>query len=533
MHSNATQLSYRQTNAFSRIAVDYAEQSESLQPFYTYAPTLDGIKKAIEARKDFPTNRKVLMQELTKQYASITSTTAVQQNINALLQENTFTVTTAHQNNIFTGPLYFIYKILHAIKLAAHLKEVMPENNFVPVYYIGSEDADLDELNHIQLDGKKMIWATNQTGAVGRMKIDKGLLQLITEIDGQLSVLPYGKEVVELLKSCYQNGDDIQTATFKIVNELFGRFGLLVLLPDNSELKRLALPVFKDELLHQHASGIVGKTSAKLGELYKVQAHPREINLFYLKDASRERIETDGDGYKVVNTSLTFTREAILAELEQYPERFSPNVILRGIYQETILPNIAFIGGGGELAYWLELKELFVHYKVPYPVQLLRNSFLLLENRWAVTIQKLGFSINDFFSGEDELISRYVKRETDKKLSVEEVLATAEHMYDTIKQQAANVDSTLEKHVDALKTKTVYRLQQLEKKMLRAEKRKFEDQQRQIQTIRKQLFPANGLQERADNIFYFYAKWGTAVIDSIYQHSPALDPQFVVIEIAE
>jgi bacillithiol biosynthesis cysteine-adding enzyme BshC len=533
MHTNATQLPYRQTNAFSRIAVDYAEQSESLQPFYTHAPTFAGIQKAIDARKNFTTDRKVLVEELSKQYAVVTSTDAVQQNIAALANENTFTVTTAHQNNIFTGPLYFIYKILHAVKLAAYLKEKMPENNFVPVYYIGSEDADLDELNHIKLDGKKMVWATNQTGAVGRMKIDKELLQLINEMDGQLSVLPYGKETIALLKSCYQNSDNIQTATFKIVNELFGRFGLLVLLPDNRELKRLATSVFKDELLHQHASGIVEKTSAKLGELYKVQAYPREINLFYLKDAIRERIETDGDGYKVVNTSFVFTRDEMMKELEQNPERFSPNVILRGIYQETILPNIAFIGGGGELAYWLELKDLFVHYKVPYPVQLLRNSFLLLENKWTVTIQKLGFSINDFFSGEQELINRYVVRETDKKLSLNSTLTAAENLYETIKQQAATVDVTLAKHVDALKTKTVYRLQQLEKKIMRAEKRKFSDQQRQIHAIRQQLFPENGLQERVDNIFYFYAKWGSAVIDSIYQHSTALETQFVIIEISE
>ncbi len=212
-------------------------------------------------------------------------------NIEALASENTFTFTTAHQNNIFTGPLYFIYKILHTIKLAEYCKANLPAYNFVPVFYIGSEDADLDELNNIYVDGQKLIWNTKQTGAVGRMKVDKELIKLIGLMEGQLSVLPFGNEIVSLMKECYKEGDTIQLSTFKIVNNLFGEYGLVVLLPDNAELKRQMIPVFKDDLLNQTASGIVETTAERLSNAgYKVQANPREINLFYLKDNIRERI---------------------------------------------------------------------------------------------------------------------------------------------------------------------------------------------------------------------------------------------------
>lgn len=533
MDCTATHLSYRQTGAFSKIVLDYIDQSKNISPFFSYPPSMEGVKKAIEGRKQFLVNRETLVQELKKQYEAVSSVKEVNENIVALLSPDTFTITTAHQNNIFTGPLYFIYKIIHAIKLADHLNKTLPQYKFVPVYYIGSEDADLAELNHINLNGEKLTWDTKQTGAVGRMKIDQNFLKLINAIEGQLAVLPHGSETVALVRDIYRSGYDIQTATFKIVHALFASYGLIVLLPDNAALKKQMIPVFEDDLLHQTASGIVAKTSAKLGELYKVQAHPRDINLFYLKDDLRERIEIKNDRYEVLNSKISFSKEEILAELKQHPERFSPNVILRGLYQETILPNVIFIGGGGELAYWLELKDFFDHYKVPYPVQVLRNSFLILEKRWKEKIAKLGFDMEDIFLPELELLKKFVIRESNNKVELNGTLSATEQLYESIKKQAASIDSTLEKHVDSLKTMTLYRLRELEKKMLRAEKRKFSDQQRQIHVIKEKLFPGDGLQERIDNMLYYYAKWGNDFIQKIYRHSLTLEQEFAVLSVNE
>jgi bacillithiol synthase len=486
----STRIPYRQTNSFSKTVLDYLDNTEALKLFYPHAPTLQGIKKAITARKRFATNRELLVQELKKQYADIAMNDKVKSNIESLLSADTFTVTTAHQNNIFTGPLYFIYKIIHAIKLADHLKASMPECNFVPVYYIGSEDADLDELNHIHLGGEKLTWNTKQTGAVGRMKVDKQLVKLIGLMEGQLMVLPYGNEIINGLKQYYKEGSTIQEATFHFVNSLFAEYGLIILLPDNAVLKKQMRKLFEDDLLNQAASGIVEKTAEKLATAgYKVQASPREINLFYLKDDKRERIVKEGTRYKTQGTGFDLSEEELKNELQQYPVRFSPNVILRGLYQETILPNIAFIGGGGETAYWLQLKDLFEHYLIPFPVLVLRNSFLLVEKKWQSIIVKLGFTIEDFFLPEQELVNRLVARETDKKLKLNGTFTEAEELYNVIKKQATTIDITLEKHVEALKIQTLHRLQELEKKMLRAEKRKFADQQRQIHTIKEQLFP--------------------------------------------
>ena len=295
MDCTSTRIPYRQTNSFSKTVLDYLDHATELKSFYNYPVSMHGIQQAIDARKQFDTNRKMLVQELNNQYEGAATSEIVKQNITSLLSKDTFTITTAHQNNIFTGPLYFIYKIVHAIKLADVLKKTLPQYNFVPVYYIGSEDADLEELNHINLGGQKLVWNTKQKGAVGRMKIDKELLKLVNEMEGQLLVLPHGNEIIASIKKFYKEGATVQDATFQFVNSLFSEFGLVVLLPDNKALKGQMVKLFEDDLLHQSASGIVEGTAKKLDDAgYKVQASPREINLFYLKDDKRERIEERG-----------------------------------------------------------------------------------------------------------------------------------------------------------------------------------------------------------------------------------------------
>ena len=528
MDCNFTAIPYNKIGYFSKIIVDYLDESPLLRPFYKHSASLAGIREAIAARKLFDTNRALLVEVLNGQYKNIDASARVRGNIEALLDENTFTIVTAHQPNIFTGYLYFVYKILHVIRLSTFLDEELPEYKFVPVFYMGSEDADLDELGNIFMGGEKIIWETNQKGAVGRMNT-KGLEKIIDRIAGELSIHPFGNELIALLKSSYINAPDIQTATFQLVDALFREYGLVVLLPDNGALKQSMNAVFEDDLLKQLPSAIVEETNKKLSQYYKVQANPREINLFYLKDDLRERIVKKDNEWKVVGQDIRFTEAALKEELQSYPERFSPNVILRGLFQETILPNIAFIGGGGETAYWLELKDLFEYYGVPYPILMLRNSFLFIEKKWQLQIEKLGFEIPALFGEERLLVDDLVKRESKQQLQLDNEITRESAFYDELKQLAAKTDITLGKHAEALKVRAINQLKQLEKKMLKAEKRKFEDQQRQIRAVKAKLFPNNALQERIDNFMPYYARYGKAFIEMIYDYSPSLDKEFVVL----
>lgn len=528
MDWKSTRFTYQQTGYFSRIITDYLEQVAGLAPFYSNPVSAEGFRSALGIRKAYPTNRKALVQVLEEQYAQIGDAPRVRENIARLAGSDAFTVCTAHQPAVFTGHLYFIYKILHTIRLAEWLKEAHPAQHFIPVFYMGSEDADLEELGHIFLGGEKLSWDTKQTGAVGRMST-KGLEKMYFRIEGELSVQPYGPELMTMLKTAYLESPDVQTATFKFLHELFAEWGLIVLIADHAAFKRQMISVFEDDLFKEVPTRIVNESVALLGEQYKIQANPRPINLFYLKDDLRNRIERTKEGFVVVNSDYRFTEEQLRAELHEHPERFSPNVILRGLFQETILPNLAFIGGGGETAYWLELKRLFGHYGVPFPILVLRNSFLLVQRHWMEKLRQAGFGIADLFTGAEELINELVRRNSGKQLNLEGEIAAANHYYEGLKALARPVDPTLEQHVMALQARALEPIKSLEKKLLKAEKRRFSDQRRQVVALKAALFPQDNLQERADNFLPWYATYGPDLLRELYRQSLVLEQEFVVL----
>jgi bacillithiol biosynthesis cysteine-adding enzyme BshC len=529
MNAASTRIAYRETGFYSRMILDYLQGEEALKPFYTHAVSADGIKAAIESRKAYDTNRELLVETLQKHYTTSKPSAQQLHNIKILANSNCFTVTTAHQPNIFTGHLYFIYKILHAIRLCEKLKTDMPENDFVPVYYMGSEDADLEELGHVYINGIKHEWQTNQTGAVGRMKVDKALIKMLDAIAGEITVHPFGNEIIEQMKACYTEGVTIEQATFKLVNALFGEYGLIVLLPDDADYKKAFIPVVEKELKEQFSYPLVEATAKKFPKQYKVQAGGRELNLFYLKDDSRERIVKTNSEFSIQNSELKFDEASIINELQQYPERFSANVILRPVFQEMILPNIAFIGGGGEIAYWLELKDVFAAVDVPFPVLILRNSFLLVEKNYQVKADSLGFDVADLFKTETELLNVLVKRDSEVQLSLDKEKQEIHHFYSGLKNVAGAVDSTLQPHTESLEKQALRKIDAREKKMLRAEKKKFEAQQRQLHKLKSQLFPHDNLQERIENFMPFYAKWGKGFIHVLYSNALALEQEFVIL----
>jgi bacillithiol synthase len=260
-----------------------------------------------------------------------------------------------------------------------------------------------------------------------------------------------------------------------------------------------------------------------------VQASGRAINLFYLKDDKRERIEATNNGFTIANTDIRFTKEALFLELKSNPERFSPNVILRPVFQEIILPNVAFIGGGGEIAYWLELKNVFEAVGAFFPPLVLRNSFTIINKKVADKMNALGLQHEDTFKPEKQLIEEMVKKETELTLDLKEEKEAIKVQYESIKTAAGNIDSTLNCHVHALRTQALNKLEILEKKMLKAEKKKFEAQQRQIQKLKTALYPNSNLQERVDNVLEYVSVYGNEFIDVLYKNSKGLGNEFTIL----
>jgi bacillithiol synthase len=530
MSQSSKHIPFSSTHVFSKLINDYLEGKGTALDFVQYAPNLEGYRAAIEGRKKHPINRNLLFDVLTKQYANLPQENAVNNQIALLNKDNTFVITTAHQPNLFTGPLYFFYKIIHAIQLAASLKAAFPECNFVPVYYMGSEDADLEEVGSFNLDAKNYQWATKQTGAIGRMQVDDALLVLLKQLESYWTILPQGQKALEILKEAYQKGKTISEATLSFVHAFFGSKGLLVLQPDDAALKAAFIPVMEKELLSGFSHEVIQPTIAALSKDYHVQSEGRSINLFYLKDNLRARIEKQGEQFIVVDTDIQFTQAEIIAELHQHPERFSPNVILRGVYQETILPGIVFVGGGGELAYWMELKNVFQAVGVHYPLLQLRNSFLLMSHKQAEQWSAMQFEEQDLFKPVLELEIAYVKKHTNTKLDLQDQLNQLSNLYINIKNQAVQVDASLGAHAENLAQQVKAKLLALEKKMLRAERRKQSVAIQRIHRIKKELFPQENLQEREEHFSKWVGQYGLSWIDTIMENSKGLESKFSIIK---
>jgi bacillithiol biosynthesis cysteine-adding enzyme BshC len=395
---------------------------------------------------------------------------------------------------------------------------------------MGSEDADLDELGFVNIGGQKLVWQTKQIGAVGRMLVDAELLSLIKLIEGQIGVSVHGVAWVNLLKQSFTIGKTIAQATLEIVHHLFGAYGLVVVQPDSPELKSLFTSVIEKELTTGFSNNAVQQTIKNLSVHYKVQAAGRAINLFYLQGNKRERIVQTDAVYEVTALGLSFTKDQILTDVQNNPANYSPNVILRGVFQETILPNIAFIGGGGELAYWLELKEVFADAAVPFPVLLLRNSFLLVPAKQAQQLQKMHINTINLFKGRPQvIIDSFVKANSVHHLQINTQIAAIEAQYALIKEQAAAIDASLVDHIEALSHKQAQKLLQVQKKMLRAEKRKYEAEQQQITKIMEQLFPGGSLQERTENIADWYKIYGNHFVSAIVENSDDFSKGFTLL----
>ena len=530
MSQSSMHIPFSSTHVFSTLINDYLEGKGTALDFVQYAPNLEGYRAAIEGRKKHPINRALLFEVLTKQYSNLPQEKAVNNQIALLKKETTFVVTTAHQPNLFTGPLYFFYKIIHAIQLAASLKATFPDYDFVPVYYMGSEDADLEEVGAFNLDHKKCQWVTKQTGAIGRMQVDDALLLLLKQLESYWSILPQGQKALEILKEAYQKGKTISEATLSFVHAFFGAKGLLVLQPDDAALKAAFIPVMEKELLTGFSHQAIQPTIAALSKDYHVQSEGRSINLFYLKDNLRARIEKQDKQYIVVDSAIQFTEAEIIAELNQYPERFSPNVILRGVFQETILPGVVFVGGGGELAYWMELKNLFQQVGVHYPLLQLRNSFLLMRQKQAEQWTAMEFEEQDLFKPIHDLEIAFVKKHASDALDLQDQMSHLTTLYTTIKNEVVKVDPTLGAHAENLAQQAKAKLHTLEKKMLRAERRKQAVDIQRIHRIKKELFPQDNLQEREAHFSKWVGHYDLSWIETIMEHSKGLESRFRIIQ---
>ncbi|VAV83983.1 Glucosaminyl-malate:cysteine ligase [hydrothermal vent metagenome] len=526
-------IPFRDTNYFSALICDYLDEHQKLQPFYNRFPKLENFKSQIDEKRMSvrAQSRTILNETIKNQYQNVNTSALTLSNIEALKQDNTFTITTGHQLNLFTGPLYFLYKIISVINLTKQLKTKYPEYNFVPIYWMATEDHDFDEINYFNFKGKKVQWTRASSGAVGELNT-KGLDHVFEIFSSQLGQGENAEFLRSLFKNAYLEHENLAEATRFIANALFKDYGLVIIDANARELKRLFIPYIEKELIEQVSYNTVEKTNQQLqANGYKIQVNPREINLFYLTKGLRERIVEKEGIYFVNDTDISWTKEEILKEVNEMPERFSPNVIMRPLYQEVILPNLCYIGGGGELAYWFELKAYFEAVNVPFPILLLRNSVLIKTEKQTLKLEKLGLTLDDMFLKQPDLVNQQVKKRSSINIDFSKQKVFLKKQFEDLYQLAEKTDKSFLGAVAAQEKKQLKGLSHLEKRLLKAQKRKLNDEITRITNLQDQLFPGQSLQERNLNFSELYLEFGDQLIQQLVLNLQPLKGEFLILNL--
>ena len=526
-------ISYRDTNYFNSLFCDYIEGSDDLRPFYNNKPSLESFKNQILSKKENfkKADRLTLRDVLVKQYSAINVTDEIKQSIDLISEENTFTVTTGHQLCLFTGPLYFLYKIISTINLTEELKIKYPKFNFIPIYWMATEDHDFEEIKSFKYKDKNIIWESNQKGEVGKF-ITNNLKATLDKFSELLPNNINSDNLVRLFEESYIKSKDLSEATRKLVHELFQDYKLVILDSNERELKKIFSPIIKNELINNLIFNNSLKTIDDLkNKKYKAEVNPRKINLFYLSKDSRNRIINHKDGFSTDDQKFIWTKDEIINELKIHPENFSPNVLLRPLYQESILPNICYIGGGSEISYWLELKKCFDESDLSFPILLNRNSVLLVKKKQFEKLSKMNTTIQELFLSQNELITSKTTSLASAKFDFDNQKLFLLKQFNALREVSKLTDISFVGAVNAQEQKQLKGLLNLEKRLLNANKRKYESHISRITSIQSELFPDNSLQERSVNFSEFYLEYGKEFIKILKENISPLNNKFTIIEL--
>ena len=516
------------TGYFTEQQLALASEQEKVLPFIQHTFSREHFEKQIALKRNaFNANqRAVLKSYFETHYSGKEQSPSIQANIQNIERENCFTITTGHQLNIFTGPIFMIYKILHVIRLTEELQKDYPDALFVPVFWMASEDHDFEEISGVELFNRDLIWETQQKGAVGRFTTE-GLDTLKAEIRNAFSRVDLS-QIDELLNA--YSGTTLASATFSLVNTLFAEYGLLILDGDQPELKNQFVPIIHKELNDEFSFKAVAITnSALIQEGWKLQATAREVNLFYLSENSRERILKVDDGFFIEGQGPRSLAE-LLEESKEYPERFSPNVILRPLYQELILPNLCYVGGAGEMSYWLQLKGVFDQTDVPYPLIQVRSSLLLIDASTSKKMEKYGIALEDIFKDVHQLKEHYLQDAAADDIDFSELDEHMKRLQQSITERVLSCDESLSNYAEAEGVRLEKSMQNIKDKIVKTVKQRHDTSLRAIEQVHERVLPRNTMQERIVSVFSMAPDGDVnGLLRRLHGAIDPFDPDFVVL----
>lgn len=513
----------------STLIKDYLTQKENLKSFYSLFPKEENYPVQAKKKLNQYQHRGTLISVLESQMNKLELTEKQEINLNSLKKQNAVTVTTGHQLNLMTGPLYFIYKILHVVKICDELNQKQKEIYYVPIFWMATEDHDFQEINHFYNYQEGFKYTAEEGGFVGEISsenTEKSLLSFIASLGDN----KFEQKLKQIIQSAYFKKLDLASATRILVHEILGEFGILILDANHIDLKKLMIPYFEKEIFQNPSQKSVEITNQNLAA-YKNQAYAREINLFYLEKNKRERIEKTKNGFILVDSHREFSEDEMRFELQKSPEKFSPNVILRPLYQEVILPNVAYIGGGGEIAYWLQLKSVFENFNILFPMLVVRNSMLILPNALKHKAKKYDLLSPKLFHSDSVIKNQFINRQSELFEELRILEKSLDEQFVALAKIADKTSPSFRKMIEAQKQKQLNGFKKMHKRLLKSEQERFEDEIQKIDEVYAYFFPQNNWQERVINFSEFYSTNGESLFEKIYEALDAFESSFNILNL--
>ncbi|MEX1002736.1 MAG: bacillithiol biosynthesis cysteine-adding enzyme BshC [Crocinitomicaceae bacterium] len=501
-----THYQFEDLQLSSQLILDLIAEKESVKPLINQSYNLENVRDQLKDKRISPAIRKQLVDALKRQNAQLEISQKSQENLTLLSEESTYTVTTGHQLNVLTGPLYSLYKVAQTIVIAKALKEKYPHSNFVPIFWMATEDHDFDEINHLHLFGQKIAWEKSgqEDKVVGRISTDS-IDDFLEQIEEKFKD-PEALKVVRVFTDIYRKTDTLAAAGRQIMDHFFGREGLLILDGDEPDLKSFFAPVMVKEVEEQLIKNQVEKTNAYLQKNgYHEQVYVRTCNLFFInEEGKRIRIRREGETFHIGDTA--YTKEQLTALIREHPQQFSPNALMRPIYQEMLLPNVVVVGGGGEIAYWLQLKGVFDQLELSFPLLRVRDSVLLHTREEKELLNELKIELMDLKMGVHQIIKDIALQESESNLQLTAAESDLFKAKSKVMEKVHQVNSALEPMVEAEFTKMIKSIEKIESKLIKAEKAKHEKTQKNLLKVKEHFFPENGFQERHESFLFYYLK---------------------------
>jgi bacillithiol biosynthesis cysteine-adding enzyme BshC len=512
---------------FPALFTQYCTDYDAVADFYAGDFRTPAARRAAASRAAaHERDREMLADVLLEQNEQWGLPQAARVNIEALRDPDTVAVVTGQQVGLLTGPLYTIYKTVTALQLADQLAEETGRG-VVPVFWIEGEDHDFDEIRRTHVLHRnelvELVYdapeAAGNPGAVGRLTLTDRIESVLAELDDALPPSDFKTPLMERVRAAYQPGTTFEDAFGKLVRALFPDTGLVFINPDDARLKRQVAPLFRRELTdHAAVHARIEATSDVLRETYHAQVHTRPTNLFLLDEEGRLPIDAEEDGtFTLRGTDRTFTEEELLTRLDTAPEQFSPNVVLRPLMQDALLPTAAYVAGPSETSYFAQYKGVYEWAEIPMPIIYPRASVSITESKVDKVLEKYDVSVADFMGDFEQLFQRVVvdAMEVDVDNAFEEAMRSMHQAINDLKATVESVDSTLTQSAEATRATLVKEMESFKSRVVRAEKRNQDEVRSQLEKARANLLPGGAMQERVVSVLYFLNKYDIELLDEL------------------